>query len=211
MGKMIEKLEWRYAVKQFDANKKLSSTQVEDLKKALNLSASSFGLQPWKFVFIDNQELKDQLRTKSWNQPQISDCSHLIVLCRQDSITDNDVDRFIKSTAETRGQDPFELEGYSGMMKGFLSRMDEEQKVNWMRNQVYIALGSLLTACAAMEIDSCPVEGFDANSYDDILKLDDHGLKSVVVCPVGFRSDSDKYAQAKKVRYSVSETTLTIP
>ncbi|MCB9063056.1 MAG: NAD(P)H-dependent oxidoreductase [Halobacteriovoraceae bacterium] len=202
---IIEKLNWRYATKVFDPSKKLTDTQLNTVLDSLRLSASSFGLQPWKFLVITNEEIRSKLRPASWNQSQITDASHLIVLCHPLDLSDEDVDRFVHSTAMLRNQDEQELKGYSDMMKNFLKGMSPERKNAWMKNQVYLALGNLLTVCAINDIDACPVEGFSPEKYDEILGLDKKGLKSVVVCPIGFRSNSDKYATAPKVRYSLEE------
>lgn len=206
----LQKLNWRYATKGFDPAKKLSAEQVEGLLEALRLAPSSFGLQPWKFVLVENAELRAKLRASSWNQAQITDASHLIVLCRKDKLTQADVNAYIEATARTREQELASLDGFRDMMHGFLEAMDAEKAGIWSSKQVYIALGVLLSACAAADIDSCPMEGFDAAQYDEILDLPAKGLHAVVVCPVGFRSADDKYAMAKKVRYSKEELIVRL-
>lgn len=206
----LQKLNWRYATKGFDPAKKLSAEQVEGLLEALRLAPSSFGLQPWKFVLVENAELRAKLRASSWNQAQITEASHLIVLCRKDKLTQADVNAYIEDTARTREQELASLDGFRDMMHGFLDAMDSEKAAIWATKQVYIALGVLLSACAAADIDSCPMEGFDAAQYDEILDLPAKGLHAVVVCPVGFRSADDKYAMAKKVRYSKEEVIVRL-
>ncbi|MCP4914675.1 MAG: NAD(P)H-dependent oxidoreductase [Oligoflexia bacterium] len=206
--KIIEDLNWRYATKEFDSSKKVSNEDLNTILDSLILSPSSFGLQTWKFVVVEKQDLKDKLLEHSWNQKQVVDASHVIVLCRPTTFGDAEVDKFLESTASHRGQDLESLKGYGDMMKGFLSRMDEEGKAQWMKNQVYIALGNVMTVCANMRIDACPMEGFIAPKYDEVLGLADHGLTSVVVLPIGYRADSDKYATAKKVRYSQEELVI---
>lgn len=207
---IIERLNWRYATKEFDNTKKLNKEQLDKVLDALRLSASSFGLQPWKFVVVENEQTRATLREASWNQAQIVDASHLIVLCRPSTIGDADVDRFLTLTSETNGAPLEALKGFGDMMKGFLANMDDAKKAAWMKNQIYLALGNLLTVCAALDIDTCPIEGFSPEKYDQILDLPAKGLNSVVVCPIGYRKDSDKYASAKKVRYTVEDVTLTI-
>lgn len=145
--------------------------------------------------------VKDSLVEHSWGQSQISDCSDLLVLARPTSFDDTNVDAFIEDTAETRGQSVEDLQGYSDMMKWFLANMDDEAKKVWIEKQIYIALWNLMTVCAQMEVDSCPVEWFVPAKYDEILWLTDKWYASVVVLPVWYRDESDKYADLKKVRY----------
>lgn len=205
MGNLIESLNWRYATKEFDSTKKVSDKDLETLIESLRLSASSFGLQPWKFFIISNKEVKEQLLPHSWNQKQVVDCSHHIVFCAPSSFGDTDIDRFLTSTAEQRNAPLETLDGYGKMMKGFLANKSEEQKYEWMKNQIYIALGSFLVSCAHMGIDSCPMEGIIQSKYDETLGLKEKGWRSVVACPIGYRSSDDKYANLAKVRYSAKD------
>lgn len=207
---LLEKLNWRYATKIFDPNKKVSDEDFEVLLEALRLSPSSFGLQPWKFVVVKNQAIRESLIEHSWGQRQVADASHLIVLCCPKSVDESTVDKYIEFTAESRGIDASTLSGFADMMKGFLSRMNENQKSNWMKDQAYIALGNLMTCAAMIGIDACPMEGFSAPDYDKIIGLDQMDLTSVVLCPVGYRSSEDKYADYPKVRYPSEDVILEI-
>ena len=114
----------------------------------------------------------------------------------------------MEATASTRSHDVSDLDGFKEVILGFLSRMDEAAKHQWMKDQVYIALGNLMTVCANMRIDACPMEGFIAPEYDNVLGLTDMNLASVVVCPVGYRSADDKYGSLNKVRYSKDELVV---
>ena len=192
---------WRYATKQFDPSKKLTESQIKILLESLRLSASSFGLQPWKFVVVENTKIRQELVQHSWGQRQVSEASHLIVLCSLLDMTETHVDANIERMAAMRGVPMDSLAGFKKMVMGFLSKFDTALKQKWMRDQVYLALGSLLTVCAVEGIDSCPMEGFDPAAYDRILGLNEKGLKSVVVCPVGYRSTEDKYSLQPKVRF----------
>lgn len=202
---IIESLNWRYATKEFDSSKQVSKEDLETITESLRLTASSFGLQPWKFLIISNQEVKNSLLEHSWGQKQVTDCSHHIVFCHPSKFDDKDVDAFIADTAETRGQSLEDLKGYEQVMKGFLSHLDEDKKRIWMKDQVYIALGNLLTTCALMKIDACPMEGIVQAKYDEVLGLKEKGLMAAVACPIGYRKDSDKYASAPKIRFPKSE------
>ena len=198
---LIEAQNWRYAAKSFDPSKKVSQKDLDVITESLRLTASSFGLQPWKFIVISNQDIKDSLLEHSWGQKQVTECSHHIVFCHYSDFGDDKVDEFINDTAKTRGQSPEDLKGYEGVMKGFLARMDTNQKRVWMKDQLYIALGNLLNTCAHMSIDSCPMEGIVQAKYDEVLGLKEKGLMTAVACPIGYRADSDKYGPAKKVRF----------
>lgn len=209
MSNIINDLEWRYACKAFDANKKISSDDLKTILNALALTPSSYGLQPWKFVVVENKGLREQLVDVSWKQKQVQDASHLIVLAGVKVVDEAFIDRFVASVAKTRGQEISEIEGYKKMMMN-LVKWSPERQHDWAKNQSYIALGNLMTVCAQMRIDTCPMEGFSAADYDRILGLEEKGLTSMVVCPVGYRSESDSYSSLKKVRYSVDELTLKI-
>ncbi|MCP4524194.1 MAG: NAD(P)H-dependent oxidoreductase [Candidatus Gracilibacteria bacterium] len=202
MNSIIEKLNWRYATKAFDETKKVSQDDLNTIMEAFRLTASSFGLQPWKLVVVENQELQDQLVEHSWGQTQVANCSHLLVLTKPSNFGDKNIEEYIADIMNTRGGTKEELAGYEKMMKGFLSNMTTEQIDIWMIKQVYIALGNLLTVCAQMDIDSCPIEGFIADKYDQVLGLEKKGLSSVVILPIGYRSTDDKYSELKKVRFS---------
>ncbi len=205
----IDALNWRASVKQFDAEKKLTQAQVDTLLEALRLTASSFGLQPWKFLLIETASLRQKLQEVSWNQTQITEASHLIVLARPEDITEKDVTAYIEDMAQKRHQNPEDLAAYKGMMLGFINAKSKEARQIWMEKQVYIALGNLLTVCALEKIDACPMEGLDAAAYDDILGLNSKGLHTVVACPVGYRHTSDVYSQREKVRFS-KEQIITV-
>ena len=207
---IIDDMKWRYATKEFDSSKKLSNEQLSNVLDSLRLSSSSFGLQPWKFLVVENQDLKDQLLPHSWNQKQVVDASHVIVMCVPTNFSEDHINKFVKSISETRNIPIEELDGYRDMMSGFLSRKSPEAVIAWMTNQVYIAMGHLLSACAALRIDACPMEGFIGKEYDRILNLGEKNLKSVLVCPVGFRSENDKYAQLAKVRYPNEELFIHV-
>ena len=161
-------------------------------------------------MVVENSALREELVGHSRGQRQVVDASHLIVLCRKAEVTEADVDRFSNLMAETRGQDPASPEGMSRMIKGFPGGLDEEKLAFWMKEQVYLALGGLLRFCAVEGIDACPMEGFAPTEYDRILGLEEKGLGSVVVCPVGYRSATDKYASLAKVRYSSEVVVLRI-
>lgn len=201
MTKIIEDLNWRYATKVFDASKKISKEDLETIVEAFRLTPSSFGLQPWKLVIVQNQSIKDALVEHSWGQMQISNCSDLLVLVRKNDFWDENIEDYIVDTMDTRWVAKESLQWYEDMMKGFVAGMDDDKKQAWSDKQIYIALWNLMTVCADMRIDSCPVEGFIPTKYDEILGLTQKWLSSVVVLPIWYRDISDKYSELKKVRF----------
>ena len=203
---LLDALRWRYATKAFDPSRRIPSDTWQALESALVLTASSYGLQPWKFLVITDPALRAQLRPHSWNQSQITDCSHLVVLLKKREILAADADRLIQATATARGIDTSVLEAYRQMIQVDLIDGPRSQAIGqWSANQVYIALGNLLTSAALLEVDTCAIEGFSPAEYDRILKLEDSEYQSCVVCACGYRSAEDKYASLAKVRYSASD------
>ncbi len=206
---LIKQLDWRYATKVFDTNKKVSEKDFETILKAGNLAPSSFGLEPWKFIVVENSEIRNKLKEKAWGQSQITDSSHLIVLAVKKTMTTADVDAFIERTAKTRGLTVADLAGYANMIKGSVTSQSPEQILAWNSKQVYIALGFMLETAAQLKIDACPMEGFDKAGFDEILKLNGTDYGSVAVCAIGYRGD-DKYASVPKVRKSLNEVVIRI-
>lgn len=192
---------WRYATKAFDPSKKLTADDIERLKDSLYYSPSSYGLQPWHFVIVSDDELKARLRPHSWDQEQITSCSHLFVLCRKRSMDEAYINAFADKIVEARDVDPESIEGYRKMMVGGVMGKAEPKRDAWMAEQVYIALGFLMHTCMDMHIDCCPMEGFAAEEYDRILGLEEKGLTATVLCSVGYRSQDDAYANLAKVRW----------
>lgn len=198
--RVIEALNWRYACKKYNPAKKLNEEQLNTILEALRLTASSYGMQPWEFVVVRNEELREKMVGASYNQSQVKNASHLIVLCRKEDVGEAHVDAYLEDIAKTRGVEMDSLAGFKKMMMLTASK-PTEQKIHWMKDQVYIALGNLLTVCALLGVDATPMEGFSPSKVDDILDLKSMGLKSVLLCPIGFRADDDSYSQIKKVRF----------
>ncbi len=203
---LLQQLNWRYATKKFDATKKISAADWTVLEEALILTASSYGLQPWKFIIVTDPALKAKLRPASWNQSQVEDCSHLVVFAAKLDVTEADLDRFITRTAEVRGSTLESLAGYKGFMMGDLVNGARHAVIHeWAARQTYIAMGNLLTSAALLGIDACPFEGIEPAKYDEILGLKGTGYATVSACPVGYRADDDNYAAAPKVRFEAKD------
>lgn len=203
---LLDSLQWRYATKKFDATKKINETDLFSIQEALRLTPSSLGMQPWKFIFIESDELKKELAAVSFDQPQITDCSHLVVLCQKTQIGMNEIESHIQNTSQIRNQNPESLNAYKQMIQNVLLTGPRAAQVNtWSRDQVFIALGNLLTSAALLHIDTCAIGGFQANEYNRILDLSSQNLAACVVCALGYRDETDKNAHKKKVRFSQSD------
>ena len=189
---------WRYATKKFDSNKTIDEKEMNILKESIRLSPSSYGLQLFKVLVIENKELKDKLKGVSFNQSQISDCSALFVFCNFTKVTSSDIDGFIQLKSSVQDIMISNLSKYGDFLKSTLLTMPSEEVSIWTANQVYIALGNLMTSCAALKIDSCPIEGFQADKYNDILNL--KNMNAAVVASVGYRSNDDLSQESEKVR-----------
>ncbi len=201
----IENLNWRYATKKFDGTRRVSDVDLGKLLEATRLSASSYGLQPYHIFVISDQETKERLRPASWDQSQITDASHIIVFANNVDVDDTLIDAYLQNFSETRNIPINKLKGFGDFMKSKLTRLSEKEKGVWASKQTYIALGNLLSAAAEMKIDTCPMEGFEPEKYNEILKLNEKGLNASLVIPVGYRSKEDETQHYPKVRYSKEE------
>lgn len=206
---LIESLQWRYATKEFDAEKTIPPDTWSAIEQSMVLTPSSFGLQPWKFITITCPKTKIDLLEHSWHQRQVTDCSHLVVLCVRDGMNQQDIDAWLDQLAETRGVSRESLESYAAMMNGFFSSMDHDKTLCWATNQVYIALGQLMTSAAVLGIDACPMEGIVPAEYDRVLGLENSGFATSVACAMGYRSPDDSYAKLPKVRYASNKVLKT--
>lgn len=197
---LIKNLGWRYATKKFDTSKKVSDEELTQIKEAVRLSASSFGLQAYKILVVEDPEIRKQLREASWGQAQITDSSHLFVFCNYTTVNDAVIDEFINLNADVKGVQLENLKPFGDFLKTSLTHRSEDETKIWTAKQTYIALANLLSATAELKIDACPMEGFDVEKYNDILGLRDKGLSASVVAAVGYRSKEDEHQYAAKVR-----------
>lgn len=207
---IIESLKWRYAVKKFDKTKVLTKKQLNVLKEAFNLTATSYGLQPVKMLVISNKKIQQKLVEHSWNQKQIVQASHLLVLCVPKRFDNTFVENYFELVKKTRNTPDELLNSFKDSLLKLISKKTQNELFLWNKNQAYIALGNLLTVCAIERIDSCPMEGFDSEKYDDILGLSKQNLAAVLVIPVGFRAEDDFMKDLKKVRKKTDKTILDI-
>ena len=210
MNNILDALEWRYAVKKFDDKASLTEQQILEVKNAFNLSASSYGLQPYKMIVVQNPDLKEKLVPASYGQQQISQSAALLVFAVRTDFGMDYIDQYFENMSVKR-QIPLEnLEGYKNFMKGSFANKSEEEIWSWSVKQVYLTMGHMLASLAAMKIDACPMEGIDPNAYDKILDLEAKQLKTIVAMPIGVRAIDDATASALKVRKDLSEIIIEL-
>lgn len=205
---LTEALNWRYATKSFDPARNVSDEQLEKILEAGNLAPTSYGLQPFKFIVVQNQSIQDQLVPHSYNQNQVAEASHVIVIAVRTDIDVDYVNEYAARIETERGLPQGTLDAYRDMMAGTVSGLSENDKLAWHTKQAYIALGMMMSEAAVLGVDSCPMEGFVPSEYDRLLGLTEQNLKSVVVLPIGFRSETDKNQHSKKVRWQLSEIVV---
>lgn len=205
---IIEALKWRYATKKFDATELLPEDKIEKLKRAFNLTATSFGLQPLKLVVVHNKDIQEKLMKFSYNQKQVGTASHVLVICIEKEVGKEFIENYFQKVKEVRETPEDILRPHQlSLVKDFEKRPVDDIRT-WATHQAYLVLGALLTACAVEGIDSCPMEGFQSKDYDQLLGLDTYNLQSVLVLPVGIRSEDDFFAGFKKVRRPLKETVI---
>jgi nitroreductase len=202
---ILEKLNWRYAVKKFDPAKKISESDWEILEDALDLAPSSMGLQAYKFIVVTDQETKEKLKPAAYGQTQITDASHVVVFAYKKTLTGADIDQYIERVAKVREQTRESLEAFENSLKSAVSQAIEGGYIEtWNSRQPYIALGMLLETAALMDIDATPMEGFDAAKVNEILSLNDYS--AVAICALGYRDvENDWLVSLPKVRMPKDE------
>ena len=198
---LLKSLEWRYATKKMNGEK-IPQDKLERILEATRLVPSSYGLTPYNVIVVENQKLKEELQGACYGQTQLVDSSAVLVFATWDEVTEHSVGNYINEIAKQREIPVESLNGLQDMMNGSLTNMTHEQKISWAQRQAYIGLGFALTAAAVEEIDSTPMEGFVPESVDTVLGLQELGLKSVVVLPLGYRdTENDSLSTLKKVRW----------
>lgn len=201
---LLDALNWRYAVRRF-AQTRIDEEELQELLIATRMSASSYGLQPYRLIVVESGEMRRNLLPHSMGQVKVVECSHLIVFAAQVDVGEQTVDRYIERFAEVRGVPLDKLQRMSANIKAALANKTRQQKLEWAHRQAFIALGNLLTSAAILGIDTCPMEGFEPEGYDRVLGLAERGLTTSVICAVGQRHAEDDSAHLKKVRFEHRE------
>jgi nitroreductase len=203
---LLEALNWRYATKVFDATKKIPADVWKTLEQALVLTPTSYGLQPYRFLVINSPAKRAELLPHSWNQKQVVDASHFVVLTARTKMTAADVTKLIQRTSDLRKIPADSLNFYRDMMLGDVVNGPRGKTAHeWATRQTYIALGNLMTCAAVLGVDACPMEGLAPAEYDRVLGLTGGDYATVVACALGYRAAADKYAGLAKVRYETGE------
>lgn len=206
---IIEKLKWRYATKKFDQDRIIPQDKIERLKEAFNLTATSYGMQPVTLLVLKDKELQQRLIKHSFDQQQVGQASHLLVFCVSD-INEKTITAYFDRVKATRNTPEDVLLPFKEYLVDSFSKKRTEDIFNYSTKQAYLALGNMLTVCAIEGIDACPMEGFEPEAYDKALRLKQRGLQSVLVMPIGYRAEDDMFANFKKVRKTVAESTFEL-
>ena len=210
MNAFLENQNWRYATKKFDATKKITAEDLDILKEAIRLSSSSYGLQPYKVILVENPELRAKIQPSAWGQSQIVEASHLIVFANEINFGTTGIDDYIKNASETRAIPAESLQGYADFMKANITALSEDNRNNWTAKQTYLALGNLLNAAAELKIDVTPMEGFVPAEVNEILELEALGLNATLIATLGYRHEDDATQYYKKVRKSNEDLFITL-
>ena len=207
---IIKHLKWRYATKKFDASKTLSQEKIEVLKQAFNLTATSYGLQPLKLIIFSDKKMQNKLVKYSMDQEQVAQASHILIFCIDTTIDKSYIEDYFKRIKYVRNTPDKILKPFKKYLIDDFENQSQNDIEDWATKQAYLAMGNLLTVCAVESIDACPMEGFDPERYDEVLKLKEKGLKSVLVMPIGYRAKDDMFADFKKVRKTVAESVVEL-
>ncbi|MBK8806242.1 MAG: NAD(P)H-dependent oxidoreductase [Bacteroidales bacterium] len=201
---------WRYATKKFDKSKIIAPSLKENFLESLRLAPSSFGMQPYKIIVVENEKLRSELKEFSWDQSQITDAALLLVFASKTEITEVDIELHIKNIAQTRNQAAAESDAYKNRIMGFVQQKPKSVIAQWTAKQAYIALGFAMATAAVLKLDTCPMEGFEPDKFNKILKLSEKNLEANVLLTVGYRATDDDYQNLKKVRKTASDLFVTV-
>ncbi len=201
-AQLLGALNWRYATKKFDTSKKIPAETWAALEKALVLSPSSFGIQPWRFFVVNDPAARARLSAASYGQTQPVDASHFVVFAARKNIGDEHLDKYVERMAQVRGVAKETLKPFRQAMGSNVEQLAKAGVLNISQaQQLFIALGQFMTSAALLGVDTCALGGIDRDKYVEILGLDPDKYMVVVACAAGYRADDDKYASIPKVRF----------
>lgn len=206
--KLLAALRWRYATKRFDPARKIPAATWDAIEESLVLTPSSFGLQPWKFIVIQDPLIRANLAPESWRQPQVTEASHYVVLTARNDLDATDIEAWMARLAEIQGGTLESVAPLRGVIEGFAQAMSHEERHAWNIRQTYIALGQLMASAAVLGIDACPMEGISTAGYDQVLGLATTGYATVVGCALGYRAADDRNATLPKARFDRSRVIV---
>lgn len=206
----LSNLKWRYATKRMNGQK-VPAEKLENILEAIQLAPTSIGLQPFTVIVIEDAELKAKIAPAIYNQPQITEGSHVVVFAAWTGYSDENVAKYLNRIATLRGIPIESLEGMKNMIDGSIKGRTPEQLLAWNMRQCYIALGTGLVAAAEEQVDATPMEGFDPDALDAALGLKEKGLHSTVIMTLGYRNaEADYLSGAAKVRRPKEELFVRI-
>ncbi|MBT8274249.1 MAG: NAD(P)H-dependent oxidoreductase [Bacteroidia bacterium] len=207
---VIDKLNWRYATKKFDEDQYIPQQKIELIKEAFNLTATSYGLQPIKLLFLKDKKIQQELVQHSMDQEQVAQASHILIFCIETNIDKKYIVDYFERVKAIRSTPDHILQPFEDFLIDDFKGRSIDYIEDWATKQAYLAMGNLLTVLAIEHIDSCPMEGFTPKAWDDILGLTERSLKSVLMMPIGYRADDDMFSDFKKVRKRVADSTLEL-
>ncbi len=203
---LIENLQWRHAVKAYDPTKKVAEEDVQKILEAARLAPTSSGLQPFRIIVVESQELKEKMVAGALNPEVMKECSHLLVFAAWDHYSDEKIDRVYDRHTDERNLPRGRFGSYTDKLKELYNGQTPEQHFAHAARQTYIALGLAMAQAAELKIDSTPAEGFSNEVVDEILELKELGLKSVTLLYLGYRDvERDYLSHMKKVRIPMEE------
>ncbi|MBL4678610.1 MAG: NAD(P)H-dependent oxidoreductase [Mucilaginibacter sp.] len=207
---LVDKLNWRYATKKFDSTKKIAADKLRYILDAVQLAPSSLGLQHYRTIVVEDAEVRAKLREAAYGQSQITEASQVVILAAETGLNEDFGKKYIDNVATVRGVQREALAGYESMVLGAINGRTPEQLTVWAQKQAYIALGVLVSAAAEQDVDICPMEGFDADKFNEILGLTEKGLTATVIATIGYRAADDPFSQQAKVRRPKDEFFIHI-
>lgn len=208
---IIQWLNRRYATKKFDDKKKIDIQTIDDILECLILSPSSYWIQPYKFILIEDKNIKQQLLSLSYHQLQVVDCSHIILFCTIKNLDENYIDKYLNILSQNSLKKVQDFEGYKKMILWTIDYHTKNWYIEtWKEKQVYISLWILMSICALNWIDACPMEWFDRQQIDKLLNLEKFWLNSSVMCPIWYRHQDDEYSKKTKTRFQKSDLIINL-
>ncbi|CAN5789135.1 NAD(P)H-dependent oxidoreductase [soil metagenome] len=197
---LVENLNWRYATKKM-TGKTIPQEKLQYILDAAHLAPSSSGLQPYSIIVISNKELLEKIKPIAMNQGQITDASHLLVFAAWNNYTEEKIAGVFDTTVAQRGLPANTMDEYKDKLWGMYSEKDESWHFNHASRQAYISFALAIAAAAEQKVDATPMEGFNPAALDELLGLNERGLKSTVILALGYRDEpNDWLANMKKVR-----------
>lgn len=197
---LVKSFKWRYATKKYDTSKKIALDVLSDITETVRLAPSSFGLQPYKFLLIEDKAKLEQISRAANGQPQITTGAHVMVVAVETKVDEKTVAAYIDKAAIARKTERINLEPREHFVNSMLGKMDYNQRITWAENQASIAVGVFIAAAAEAGVDASPIGGFDKDAVNQILALKKRNLTCALIFVIGYRSAEDDYARIPKIR-----------